>query len=273
MKYAIIDIGELGWSLYQSGHALWLKRQGHSVIAFTYKDRMALYKNRVDEVKPVPQSFITQFGAYSQDGAGLRGIKGYSIWSLFKALLPAGYQIDYGLDCDWELPKRAIYEPYEVDDEFFTKPRILVFPRCRKEEGFDFRNLSEEFYLKLCKSLCEIHPDKFITAIGSIKGAYGLKNIQASNFDNWIGATQDLQALINVCSSSIASIGGTSAPPKIALLQGVPTFIIGHEKQRFTIDENWSKTRVGFYEIEKENYQNFNIDDCINKIKEFINAD
>jgi len=79
--------------------------------------------------------------------------------------------------------------------------------------------------------------------------------------------------MIDECQLAIVAIGGSSSLPKISLLQKVPTFIIGHEKKRVIENENWMKTRVGFYEIYRDAYGKFNFKDsknCVDKILDFI---
>jgi hypothetical protein len=272
MKTAIIDIGELGWSLYLSGHALWLKSQGKAVYALTFKDRFGLYVDRVEQVIEVSCLLSDQFKGYSQDGSGFRGLSDEFVWNTCKRFLPEPCTRDYKFGCDWSIRQKAIFQPYvSTLEKYNGRMRILVFPRYRNEVGYSFRNLSKEFYLELCKMLCEEYPDKLITVVGSAQGAYGFDGFRASNFENLVGRT-NIQDVINLCACSVAAIGGTSAPPKISLLQGVPTFIIGHERKRFVEDENWNRTRVGFYDILVDKYQDFDNKDCLSKIKEFIDV-
>jgi len=46
--------------------------------------------------------------------------------------------------------------------------------------------------------------------------------------------------------------------------------IIGHEKDRHARRENWMKTKVGFYEVAKNSYGNFDFKDCISRIMSFV---
>jgi hypothetical protein len=78
------------------------------------------------------------------------------------------------------------------------------------------------------------------------------------------------QELIDVCTNARVVIGAQSAPPKLALLQGTRTYMVGHEKERHTVTENWMGSEVGFYEVGKGKYHELDIEDCVNKTMEFI---
>lgn len=84
--------------------------------------------------------------------------------------------------------------------------------------------------------------------------------------------SESIQDLIDRCQVADVAIGSQSAPPKITLLQGVPTFIIGNERVRHVDLENWMKTKVGFYGVTKETYLNFDFSKCINEIKLFVRS-
>jgi hypothetical protein len=108
-----------------------------------------------------------------------------------------------------------------------------------------------------------------VRTIGTKDGAYNIE-IERTNYINWIGRSASLQDLIDRCQSAVAAVGSQSAPPKISLLQGVPTFIIGHQEKRHARTENWMNTKVGFYEIGKRRYSTFNSRTCARKIVKFV---
>lgn len=82
--------------------------------------------------------------------------------------------------------------------------------------------------------------------------------------------SEDVQDLIDRCQVAKVAIGSQSAPPKISLLQGVPTFIIGNERIRHVNSENWMRTKIGFYDVHKDSYYKFDFEDCEDKIISFI---
>ena len=113
-------------------------------------------------------------------------------------------------------------------------------------------------------------------AMGTKEGAWdiGYKNVELgvnqANYINHIGKTPTIQALIDRCQCAIGAVGSQSAPPKIMLLQDVPTFMIGHTRKRHQEEENWGKAKCGFWEIGFVDYNKFYSWECIDKIVEFF---
>jgi len=168
---------------------------------------------------------------------------------------------------------QMIFRPYPDVGKYSESghKEIHVFPRCRKAKNFSPRNLSEAFYKDLLYRLCEEfeHDDTYIIrTMGTKSGAYDI-DIDKKNYVNFLDRTS-LGDLIEGAVTAICAIGSQSAPLKLMLLQKVPSFMIGHEKKRHTETENWMKTKVGFYEITKDEYNDFYNPDCIDKIVEFI---
>lgn len=273
-KKIIFDCGELGWSLYLSAYALWLVlREGSEVLVYTYADRVALFERFDNRVKVFPKHILKMFEGKAQDCTSFRGCSDAWMRSVLSRLVEDGYEIptEFKFGCNWFFRKKAIYMPYRSSDGYDKRKRILVFPRYRTSEEHAYRNLPKEFYEKLIETLCIRYPDILITACGKPVGGYEIK-MPYNNFENMVSEHTTIQNLIDLCASAIFAIGGTSAPPKISLLQRVPTYIIGHEKQRFTVDENWSNTKVWFQEINATDYQKIDINQSINQITEAISC-
>jgi len=132
------------------------------------------------------------------------------------------------------------------------------------------RNLSQKFYAKTIKALCIRFPDYTIRAIGIPSGSYSISGINRANYVNDVRQDADLQSLIDRCQIAVAAVGSQSAPPKIALLQGVPTFMIGHQRERHMGPDNWMSTKVEFYDVSKKHYSGIDGTDCRNKIIAFV---
>lgn len=275
---AFIDIGELGWSLYLSAHIRWLKKKnpGTKLLVLTSPDRACLYDEWA-EIHPITDDFYLRYSGKDQHCLGLYGITSQELMDFFEKKIPSGYKIpeDFPFDCYYysKVFKGELeYAPYPAFISSKVRNRILIFPRYR-DGLFSSRNLPEEFYEHLALDLCEKYSNLIVTLIGTASGAYPmLKTIgkKQLNLDNRIGRVDSLQCLIDLCKESIVAIGGTSAPPKITLLQGVPTFIIGHEKKRFVKVENWMRTKVGFFKISKDGYNTLDQDKCLKKIEIFV---
>lgn len=269
-KLALLDIGELGWSLYHCAHIRWLKENTDSIIiVIGFPDRRCLYRNIADDFIDVPKKFYKKFDIDKQDSFKVRHVSWEELESFFSPYIPKGYRIFRPEAYPRRiLSDKRIYVPYEYSKLPENGREIMIFPRCRRTIWVR-RNVPEEFYSRLIKRLCDEFPELTVRAIGTKRGAYNMR-IKKRNYINWVGKSDDLQDLIDRCQSAVAAVGSQSAPPKISLLQGVPTFIIGHQRKRHTKDENWMNTKVGFYKIGNKEYQKFNADDCIRSITAFV---
>jgi hypothetical protein len=245
-KNYLVDIGELGWSLYLSAYFNYLKKQGiRPLHIITTKDRFALYPG-ADSYSTVPLCFDKKYGLKPAECFGRAGVKHDELMSFFARYIDFGSKILNPFDN--RLPPERMFGAYNV------RKKILVFPRCRREAGYAYRNLSLTFYEKLVEILCQVFGNEYdIVAVGKTGGAYNIRNERLCFIDK-VSPKTNIQDVLDLCALSAAAIGGTSSLPKLSLLQGVPTFIIGHEKERFVERENWAKTPVEFYEIGFDKY-------------------
>jgi len=270
LKIAYVDIGELGWSLYLSARIRWLKKNADSMVAVIgLPDRRCLWEGLADDIIDVPKLFYEKYDLKRQDNYRLRKMRWGEFKDFFLPYIPAGYRFaepnEYPSNINND---NRVFEPYRYSKPPENGREIIVFPRCRIEL-WGKRNLSENFYLQLIKRLCYEFPRLTVRTIGTKNGAYDIKT-DKFNYINWVGKSKDLQDLIDKCQSAIVAVGSQSGPPKISLLQGVPTFMIGHEKKRHVISENWMDTKIGFYEVDRREYERINIDDCIQAIIAFV---
>ncbi len=266
-KFAFIDIGELGWSLYLSAHIRWIKKHtAAKVIVVSYADRKCLYEGIANHFMAVPDKFSKKYNILYQDSFKLRYVSWDELRLFFLPRIPSGFRIpEYN-----EYPTRfevdtRIYAPYKYSKPPEPGKEILVFPRFRVFS----RNLPEDFYKRLIKRLCDEFPKVAVRTVGTKDGAYNMR-VKRPNYINWVGKGETIQDLIDRCQSAVATVGSQSGPLKLSLLQGVPAFMIGHQKDRHTQDENWMHTKVGFYEIDKKEYTDFKFDDCIRKAVAFV---
>lgn len=274
MRTAFVDIGELGWSLHLSAHARWLKRRGQPMpLIITLPDRMCLYEGLADSVCAVPDDFNRVFGQTIASCFGLEGVPADRLRHYFNRMLAPDYVVtdEMTFRCKpfWPHTHRDkfLFVPYVYKTALSGPKEILVFPRWRNAVA---RNIPKIFYITLIDLLCEKFQDCIIRTIGISNGAYDIYEIKKENYANIVAGNSGLQDLIDRCQVAVAAVGSQSAPPKISLLQGVPTFMIGHEKDRHVNRDNWMDTKVGFYEIPHASYDNFNFVDCTAKIMEFV---
>lgn len=267
-KLAFIDIGELGWSLSLSAYIRWLKKNTDSMATvISFPDRRCLYVDVADDIIDIPETFHKKYGLYKQDCFRLRHVNWDELRTFFLPCVPKGYRIpDYNEYPRYIFSNNRIYVPYKYSKPSGNGKEIMVFPRYRERVR---RNLLESFYLCLTERLCDEFPNLIVRTIGTKDGAYNIE-IDKSNYMNWIDKGEDIQDMIDRFQSAIAAVGGQSGPLKISLLQGVPTFIIGHQETRHTQEENWMNTKVGFYKIGKREYAKFDVDDCIKTAVAFV---
>lgn len=275
MNFAFVDIGELGWSLYLSAHLRWLKKNtNYSFAVITLPDRKCLYKDSADLVLEVPNNFYKEFKD-EQNCFGLGQPFREDLKEFFQAVLPSGYSIpdefNFKMDRSF-LTGRLIYKPYCYSKKLIGKKKILIFSRYRKQAPYNRRNLPKLFYVELIGALCDKFPDYEVKTVGQKFSSHNIWNdeIKKCNYRNGIKCNPDLQDVIDDCQLAVSAIGSQSALPKITLLQGVPTFIIGHDKERHTKRENWMNTKVEYYEVAKDSYANFDFKDCLSKTINFI---
>lgn len=274
MRTAFVDIGELGWSLHLSAHARWLKRRGQPMpLVVTLPDRMCLYERLADSVCAVPSDFNCEFGQTIASCFGLEGVPADRLRHYFNRMLAPDYfvtdEISFRCKPFWPHTHRDkfLFAPYPYKARLLGPKEILVFPRWRNAVA---RNIPKIFYITLIDLLCDKFQDRIIRTIGASNGAYDIYEVKKENYANQVGENSGLQDFIDRCQVAVAAVGSQSAPPKISLLQGVPTFMIGHERDRHVSLDNWMDTKVGFYEISRDSYDNFNFMDCIARIKEFV---
>lgn len=278
MKEVFLDVGELGWSMYLSAHMRWLKKEGHPVPpVMVLPGRECLYEGLTDTILQVPGDFHNLFDTRKQNCFSLHKVSGPRLREYFNSKLPARYCIsekqlleNHKLRCIF--PGQKLFEPYPSELSSNEKNEILIFPRRRALSPFSHRNLSELFYISLISRICDENKDCVVRTMGTLSGAYHImkERVSKSNYVNSVGETSSLQAVIDRCQVAICTVGGTSALPKLAMLQGVPSFIVGHEDARFKVGENWRRTKVGFYHISHLQYGTFDFEGCIGKIILFV---
>lgn len=276
-KLAFIDIGELGWSLYLSAHIRWLKKNSDSMIAVIgFPDRRCLYAGLADDIIDVPKAFYKKYDLNMQDSHKIRKVGWDELETFFESCVPKGYRFakrnEYSIKI---ISDSRIFMPYkysklpEDGEGGYMRTEILIFPRCRTHPLWARRNLSEKFYLELIERLCDEFPKLTVRTIGTKRSAYDIMT-DRFNYINWVGKSKSLQDMIDRCQTAIAAVGSQSALPKISLLQDVPTFIIGHQKERHIGRENWMNTKIGFYEIAKKDYAELKNKDCIRAVVAFV---
>jgi hypothetical protein len=286
-NYWLACCGELGWAEYVSAYANYLHNNGHDVVVWVQEEWGDLIQPEIKTLW-IEDDFFMKYGSYSADCFGRHGVLSSELKNYFdvrtKELMGDEWEIAPKFNLGYQ--DRKVLEPFYIFKPYiFTiaqriKNRILIFPRYRKpcihihsnKEMHAFRNLSKKFYCKLILQLGTHYPDCIITTVGVPSGAYEFSDYVFPDikFEDMVKEDMTLSKMLDLIMESYLTVGGTSAPPKIALKQGVPSYIIGHEQERFTSEENPMKTKTGFYNVgTKEDYQNFNERECLSDILSF----
>lgn len=268
-KVALADVGELGWSLHLVGHARWLKEQDPEtdILVVTYPDREFLYKD-LATVQYLPPDFYSTFPHKDQDGFGISGVQPTVLKDYLVKNCLDGHRLpdDFAFRCKRFSDGREIHKPFEIKS-ISARDRILIFPRCR-DGVHEQRNLPKDFYISLVDRLCKRFPTLKITSVGKKGGAYDLSELTNENFENRVSDKTSLEDVVELCSQAVVAIGSQSSLPLISMLQGVPTFVIGHDENRLMIEENWMKTTASFYKV--ADYKSFDFELLYNKTLDFL---
>jgi hypothetical protein len=120
-----------------------------------------------------------------------------------------------------------------------AKPIITVFPRGRSRAAE--RNVPENVWFDAVEALRQQFA---VVLCGTPSGSF-LVDYEAPGVDNLIGKA-DLEKVMYLLNNSAFSISSQSGPTHISLLSMCPAYIIGHEQQRHTVDDNRFNTPTSF---------------------------
>jgi len=239
-KPIVVDCGELGWSLYLVGHLRFLRAYyDFNIDIMTYPDRQCLYKNIVNNIYVLPDNFYKKFDISEQECFGIQASSDPESKDKLMAFFLNEIAEDYYIPPGFQFTCKSFgmiysHEPFSYGEKIATLSidrEILVFPRARGGR-FLPRNLPVKFYIDLIYELCKQFPNRTVRTMGIESGAYKIDKVIAQNYVCDVKKEANLQDMIDRCQIALVAIGSQSAPLKITLLQGVPTFMIGHEKER-----------------------------------------
>lgn len=234
MVKTIVDIGELGWSQYLRAYYEWLIGQEEEVEVWALPERVSFYPKAKEVVESGPRECF--------------GIQGKDLTPKYKGIFPSlchTLRNCFQSGVAWKTERHMmVWKKIEVEKR--SKKWITVFPRRRDGFPYSARNLGPKFYHDLVEGLLE--KGFWVQTVG-VPGGTERIEISHPRFRNGIRKMTVGDLLVEI-ESSLVTIGGQSAPPKIALQQGVPSFMIGHEKERHTKIDNPLGTPSGFYETQ-----------------------
>lgn len=234
MAKIIVDIGELGWSQYLRAYYEWMVGKGEEVEVYCLEDRVSFYPKAKALWESGPRECF--------------GIQGKDLTPKYKRIFPSlahTLRNCFEQGVAWKDERhKMVWKRIPVEKRF--QKWITIFPRKRDSFPYSARNLGSRFYKDLAWGLLE--KGFWVQTVGIPGGTENLK-ISHPRFRNGI-RKMTIGELLGKIESSLVCVGGQSAPPKIALQQGIPSFMIGHEKARHTKIDNPLKTPAGFYETQ-----------------------
>ena len=130
-------------------------------------------------------------------------------------------------------------------------PYVVISARGRSRSSF--RNWPEQNWEILCHSILTQHPELYLVIIGAPNGSF-LKRFGGDRVVNAIFTPKEesIDLSIALLNDAVCSITSQSGSTHLSLQSLCPSLIIGHERQRHAVDENYLKAPVMF--VETKNY-------------------
>jgi hypothetical protein len=255
----ILDVGEIGWSLYHRAHLQWRKDQGENppnVMVWTLPDRMRLYEGlcmvcRADLPNSLRSPFLLRNSFLYDGGPDIN-----KIWEECK--IDPSTVIHGWRGYEWKSAKcykgKMTFKPIPVHDfemdEYFemvgiefdhSKTNIILLPRYKFGAKYtERRNWGKDNWKELLNKLVD-HTNYNIIVAGKYGQVYDFM-YQTERVVSLVSENDPLERILyalNAPNTALA-VSSQSFLGKLALLQNVNTIMWGHQKQRHQVDENWS---------------------------------
>jgi hypothetical protein len=284
----VLDIGEMGYSLYHYFHLNWRKEQGGDppdVQVFTLPERVRVYEGELARIvrtdlpdsilddSLVRNSFLYNDGPIFVETMKLLGVDLNYVISPWKNLEWKDYK--------WYAKMMTIkpFKSYESEIKEYEskkntidkrKKNIVIFPRYKKGSNYMvFRNWSYERWIDLVDRIIQ-RTDFNIILCGKEGQSLSLQEydgrtldlIDEDPFAMTIAALNDENTILTACSQSF---GG-----KLSLLQNVDTVMWGHQRYRHQTEENWSSNSNTVCQFIEDNDYVLRPEDIFGVIKEHL---
>lgn len=287
--------GELGWSVSRWHAYCRLRRfmqfKHCKSIAIDYNWRYPLYSDFIDEFIPLPEWFIELgleqdcYEAVPPDSSP----GSVTPHNIYAKLLEDGRQY-YNPDTTWTIrPPRGcnffiqfgskqMWKALEASEQaqiyansLLTSTQgeiVIVSGRARTRASN--RNVPEFVWDKLVDYLVAFG---FTVVITGVRGSSALVNKVGRGIINVIprSGIDGLDVLIALMSRAKMSITSQSGPTLISLLCETPSYIVGHEAKRHSIDENWLDVAAMFRSVPNEIYSALTAENMMEDVVTFNN--
>lgn len=253
-------VGELGWELCcWQAHGRWLKKHlpGIEMYAVTFSGRQALYRDFADCIVFHSEKTLAGLGrldCYDARGFGREKYFAYAgrlveKFHAYGAITTPNHNGRFYVERDkmdfWRFrPSMHLDEDLKLKSA--RKKSVMVFPRRRG----DGRDWPERSWAELVTMLLDGGYGVLIG--GASESSFPVRGKMQSVVDlTSTGQIWALDLVIHHLSKVRMAIGSQSALPILALHQGVPTLMWGHEKERHERELNWFNTPCRFLLDEK----------------------
>jgi len=280
---ASMFFGELGWFLqYYQARMRFLKHkeyQDHKFVIMTDTQLHPFIEDFVSYTIPLPQEFydlgldrdcnesvlpnsspgsLTPPQVYSNLIKYLRGFYNpKKAIEIFPTRGPNPF---------WNNAPQIFFKYTTKDRIKSNKPMIVVMPRHRARAAN--RNVPEFVWYNLVKIL----EQTFTVVLAGTPNGACLSNYESDNVINLINYNGEdkVKKTIEYLRSSICSVSSQSGGTHISLLTDTPSYIIGHEKERHTVNLNRFNTPTSFRFV--FDYRAIDADTIISDLRIFIDA-
>jgi hypothetical protein len=285
--------GELGWSVSRWHAYCRLRRYTEfkycRSVAVDYGWRYPLYADFIDEFIPLPDWFTEldlEQDCYEvvplDSPAGsvtpheiYAGILEYcrqfynpdTTWTI---RTPRGYNLFI------QFAQKQMWKNLEASEEAQTYANSLlanaqgeiVVVAGRARARATNRNVPEHVWGELVDKLTAFG---FTVVITGVKGSSALVGKVGRDIINVIDRTgvDGLDVLIALLTRAKMSITSQSGPTLISLLCETPSYIVGHEAKRHSVDENWLKVAAMFRPVPNDLYSALTVEEMMGDIINF----
>ena len=279
MIKAIVDIGEIGWSMYHRGHLWWRYEHGETppqVQVWTLPDRFRLYEPFIcAELKELPKKCQgnKRRNCFTYSGFNQKFI--YKMFGISRSSLIHGCVADKKPEAFYR--DRITIKKFTVTSEELNiynkkilslnknKKNIIVVPRYKEEVG---RNWSKDKWERLLKLLYGLGCNIILCGLTcqsydiKIDSRYGINLISNNPFVDTLCSLDNPKTVLCVASQGFSG--------KLALLQNVNTVMWGHQKKRHQVGENWSTNPKTVCDFIDDKFYNINPQVIFNHVKKMI---
>jgi len=158
-----------------------------------------------------------------------------------------------------------VFTRYTIDEKLKEeKPIICVFPRGRARSAQ--RNVPEFIWKEVVDKLRE----DYVVVLGGTPSGSFLADYEGDRIINLIKYNDDdkMDRIIAYICSSECTISSQSGLSHVSLFTGIPTCIIGHEKNRHAVAENRVESPVSFRYV--YDYRAIDADTIIADVDNFL---